>query len=85
MKVCLSRQEADDRHSSDAEGLLEQLRVCEAALVEERRLHASTREELARSSLEADQCRGDLLRERAAFSSQLQVRAYTHVLYNVHL
>lgn len=52
---------------------LEQVRVCEGVLAEEKQQHASTREEAARLSQELDMAREDLVRERTRHREDVDV------------
>jgi len=54
--------------------LLEQVRVSEGTLDEERRAHATTRAELSRASQELEEALEEARRERASHITQLKVR-----------
>lgn len=66
-------QEADDRHSVEMESLVEQVRVCEAVLGEERRQHALTQSEVTRLNQELEECKESLLREKTTTAEVLKV------------
>ena len=53
--------------------LVEQVRVCEEVLAEERRAHTLTRGELTRLSQELEDTRESLLREKSTTAELLQV------------
>ena len=55
------------------DGALEQIRVCEGVLVEEKQQHASSREEAVRLGQELDMVREDLVRERSRHREDLDV------------
>ena len=63
-----------DRHSVEVGRLVEQVRVCEGVLAEERRTHTLTRGEVTRLSQELEDTRESLLREKTAAADILQVR-----------
>ena len=46
------------------DGVLEQVRVCEGVLAEEKRLHATTKEEVRRVSQELEIISEDLIKEK---------------------
>ena len=55
------------------DGALEQVRVCEGVLTEEKRQHAGTREELVQLNQELDIVREDLVRERTKHREDVDV------------
>ena len=66
-------QEADDRHSLELESLVEQVRVCESVLSDERRQHAFTQGEVTRLNQELEDCKDSLLREKSTTTELLKV------------
>ena len=68
-------QELEDRHGSEVEQLLEQVREAEAALAEERVVHEASRAEVTQLTQEVEGCREERARERDSMATQLRVRA----------
>ena len=62
----------EDRHGSEQDQLLEQVRVSEEAVGEERRAHTNTQAELNRTSQELEENREEFVRERAILAAQLK-------------
>lgn len=55
------------------EGVLEELKVCEGVLTEERQRHASTRNDLSRLTQELEMVREDLVQERTTHREAIMV------------
>ena len=59
--------------SVDVDGVLEQVRVCEGVLAEEKKQHVGTREEAMRASQELEMVREDLAKERTKHREDVEV------------
>ena len=75
LQKCMNVQELEDRHGSEVEQLLEQVREAEAALAEERVVHEASRAEVTQLTQEVEGCREERARERDSMATQLRVRA----------
>ena len=71
-------QELEERSAADMDGVLEQVRVCEAVLTEEKRQHAKTKEEMARVGQELEIISEDLVREKTKHREDKEVRKVLH-------
>lgn len=67
-------QDLEEKSSADVDGVLEQVRVCEGVLAEEKKQHASTKEAMARLNQELDLVREDLIQERTKHREYIDVR-----------
>ena len=59
----------------ELESLVQQVRVCESVLGEERRQHTFTQGEVIRLNQELEECKESLLREKTTTAEVLQVCA----------
>lgn len=55
------------------DSMLEQVRVCEGVLAEEKQQHANTRQEVARLGQELEMAREDLVKERTRHREDVEV------------
>ena len=62
------------------DGVLEQVKVCEGVLAEEKQQHANTKQELARLGQELEMAREDLVRERTKHREDVEVLFDTIVM-----
>lgn len=73
-------QDLEEKSGVDMDGALEQVRVCEGVLAEEKKQHANTKEELARLNQEFEMVREDLVKERIKHREDVEVRGMASVL-----
>ncbi len=71
--VTVLLQVLEEKAGADVESVLEQARLCEAVLGEEKKQHAGTRNEVARLNQELDMSREDLIKERTKHREDVDV------------
>jgi hypothetical protein len=71
--VLCSSQDFEEKSGQDMDSVLEQVRVCEGVLAEEKQQHSDTKLELSRMGQELEMTREDLARERTKRREEMQV------------
>ena len=66
-------QDLEEKSSIDMDGAMEQIKVCEGVLSEEKKQHTATRDELDRLNHELEMVREDLGKERTRHREDVEV------------